>query len=178
MLVYQDTLFVAASNGIWRVHPALDRPEIDDSTSSSVALGLFEEHLVSATADGVLSQRQGNRWQPLRAPHIRSTTDLSDTDGPLWIASATGLRVLGTDQPPPPREPIGNSFFDIAQTADGHLWVASVPKDSHTAFGLYEFDGEGWTKLHHKNQPIVQYRLGLGNRCRGLAVGRQLGRGH
>ena len=145
MLVYQDTLFVAASNGIWRVHPALDRPEIDDSTSSSVALGLFEEHLVSATADGVLSQRQGNRWQPLRAPHIRSTTDLSDTDGPLWIASATGLRVLGTDQPPPPREPIGNSFFDIAQTADGHLWVASVPKDSHTAFGLYEFDGEGWT---------------------------------
>ena len=145
MLVHQDTLFVAASNGIWRVHPALDRPALDDSTSSSVAFGLFEEHLVSATADGVLSQRQGNRWQPLRAPHIRSTTDLSDTNGPLWVASTSGLRVLGTDQPPPPREPIGNSFFDIAQTPNGHLWVASVPKDSHTAFGLYEFDGEGWT---------------------------------
>ena len=147
MLVHQDTLFVAASNGIWRVHPALDRPEIDDSTSSSVALGLFEEHLVSATADGVLSQRQGNRWQPLRAPHIRSAADLSDTDGPLWVASASGLRVLGTDQPPPPREPVGNFFFDMAQTPNGHLWVASVPKDNLRAFafGLYEFDGEGWT---------------------------------
>ena len=144
MLVYQDTLFVAASNGIWRVHPVLDRPALDNSTSS-VALGLFEEHLVSATADGTLSQRQDNRWQPLRAPHIRSTSDLSDTGGPLWVASASGLRALGTNQPPPPREPVGNSFFDIAQTPNGHLWIASVPKDSHTAFGLYEFDGEGWT---------------------------------
>ena len=152
MLVHQDTLFVAASNGIWRVHPALDHPEIDDSTSSSVALGLFEEHLVSATADGVLSQRQGNRWQPLRAPHIRSAADLSDTDGPLWVASASGLRVLGTDQPPPPREPVGNFFFDMAQTPNGHLWVASVPKDDLRAFafGLYEFDGEGWT-THNTN---------------------------
>ena len=145
MLVYQDTLFVSASNGLWRVHPALDLPALDNSTSSSVALGLFEEHLVSATADGVLSQRQGNRWQPLGAPHIRSTADLSDTEGPLWVASASGLRVLGTDQPPPPREPVGNFFYDIAQTPNGHLWVASVPKDNLTAFGLYEFDGEGWT---------------------------------
>ena len=147
MLVHQDTLFVAASNGIWRVHPALDHPEIDDSTTSSVALGLFEEHLVSATTDGLLFQRQGNRWQPLRAPHIRSAADLSDTDGPLWVASASGLRVLGTDQPPPPREPVGNFFFDMAQTPNGHLWVASVPKDNLRAFafGLYEFDGEGWT---------------------------------
>ena len=145
MLVYQDTLFVAASNGIWRVHPALDHPALDNSTSSSVALGLFEGRLVSATADGLLFQRQGNRWQPLRAPHIRSTTDLSDTDGPLWVASTSGLRVLGTNQPPPPREPVGNFFFDITRTDDDHLWVASVPKDNLPAFGLYEFDGEGWT---------------------------------
>ncbi len=33
----------------------------------------------------------------------------------------------------------------MAQTADGHLWVASVPKDNLPAFGLYEFDGQGWT---------------------------------
>ena len=91
-------------------------------------------------------QRQGiDRWQPLRAPHIRSTTDLSDADGPLWVASTVGLRVLGTDQPPPPREPVGNFFFDITRTDDDHLWVASVPKDNLPAFGLYEFDGEGWT---------------------------------
>lgn len=151
MLVYQDTLFVAASNGIWRVHPALDRPALDNSTSDSVALGLFEGHLVSATADGSLSQRQGNSWQPLRAPHVRSTADLSDTGGPLWVASASGLRVLGTNQPPPPREPVGNFFFDIAKTPNDHLWVASVPKDNLTAFGLYQFDGEGWTTHTRRN---------------------------
>ena len=145
VLVFQDTLFVSATDGVWRVHPALDRPALDYSTTSSVALGLFEGRIVSATADGSLFQRQGNRWQPLSAKGISNAADLSDADGPLWVASASGLRVLGTDPPPPPREPIGNFFFDITQTADGHLWVASVPKDNLPAFGLYEFDGEGWT---------------------------------
>ena len=90
-------------------------------------------------------QRQGNRWQPLGAADIGSTTDLSAADGPLWVASGSGLRVVGTDPPPPPREPRANFFFDMTQTADGHLWVASVPKDNLPAYGLYEFDGEGWT---------------------------------
>ena len=144
-LVHQDTLFVSATDGVWRVHPALDRPALDYSTTSPVVLGLFEGHIVSATTDGVLAQRQGDRWQPLSASGISSAADLSDTDGPLWVASASGLRVLGTNPPRPPREPIGNFFFDMTQTADGHLWVASVPKDNLPAFGLYEFDGQGWT---------------------------------
>ena len=33
----------------------------------------------------------------------------------------------------------------MTQTPNGHLWVASVSKDNLPAFGLYEFDGEGWT---------------------------------
>ena len=142
VLVHQDTLFVSATDGLWQVHPALDRPALDPFTTSIVALGLFEGLIVSATADGLL-QRRDNRWQPLSG--ISSVADLSDTDGPLWVASERGLRVLGTTPPPPPREPIGNFFFDITQTSDGHLWVASVPKDNLPAFGLYEFDGEGWT---------------------------------
>lgn len=144
-LVHRDTLFVSATDGVWRVHPALARPALDYSTTSPVALGLFEERIVSATTAGVLAQRQGNRWQPLSASGISSAADLSDADGPLWVASASGLRVLGTNPPRPPREPIGNFFFDMTQTADGHLWVASVPKDNLPAFGLYEFDGQGWT---------------------------------
>lgn len=142
VLVHQDTLFVSATDGLWQVHPALDRPALDPFTTSIVALGLFEGLIVSATAEGLL-QRRDNRWQPLSG--ISSVADLSDTDGPLWVASERGLRVLGTSPPPPPREPIGNFFFDITQTSDGHLWVASVPKDNLPAFGLYEFDGEGWT---------------------------------
>ena len=142
VLVHQDTLFVSATDGLWQVHPALDRPALDPFTTSIVALGLFEGLIVSATAEGLL-QRRDNRWQPLSG--ISSVADLSDTDGPLWVASERGLRVLGTTPPPPPREPIGNFFFDITQTSDGHLWVASVPKDNLPAFGLYEFDGEGWT---------------------------------
>ena len=154
MLVYQDTLFVSATDGLWRVHPELDHPAHDYSTAHSVALGLFEGRIVSATAEGLLFQRQGiNRWQPLSASDISSTADLSDTDGPLWVASASGLRVLGTDPPPPPREPRANFFFDMTQTADGHLWVASVPKDNLPAFGLYEFDGEGWT-THNKRTDL------------------------
>lgn len=142
VLVHQDTLFVSATAGLWQVHPALDRPALDPFTTSIVALGLFEGLIVSATAEGLL-QRRDNRWQPLSG--ISSVADLSDTDGPLWVASERGLRALGTTPPPPPREPIGNFFFDITQTPDGHLWVASVPKDNLPAFGLYEFDGEGWT---------------------------------
>ena len=142
VLVHQDTLFVSATDGLWQVHPALDRPALDPSTTSIVALGLFEGLIVSATADGLL-QRRDNRWQPISG--ISTAADLSDTDGPLWVASERGLRALGTTPPPPPREPIGNFFFDITQTSDGHLWVASVPKDNLPAFGLYEFDGEGWT---------------------------------
>ena len=142
VLVHQDTLFVSATDGLWQVHPALDRPALDPFTTSIVALGLFEGLIVSATADGLL-QRRDNRWQPISG--ISTAADLSDTDGPLWVASERGLRALGTTPPPPPREPIGNFFFDITQTSDGHLWVASVPKDNLPAFGLYEFDGEGWT---------------------------------
>ena len=145
VLVHRDTLFVSAVDGIWRVHPALNRPVLAYPTTSIVTLGLFEGRIVRATADGLLTLRQGNRWQPLSASGISSTADLSDTDGPLWVASASGLRVLGADPPRPPREPVGNFFFDMAQTADGHLWVASVPKDNLPAFGLYEFDGQGWT---------------------------------
>lgn len=145
MLVHQDTLFVSAVDGIWRVHPALDLPVLAYPTTRIVTLGLFEGRIVRATADGLLTLRQGNRWQPLSASGISSAADLSDTDGPLWVASASGLRVVGADPPRPPREPVGNFFFDMAQTADGHLWVASVPKDNLPAFGLYEFDGQGWT---------------------------------
>ena len=145
MLVHRDTLFVSAVDGIWRVHPALDQPVLAYPTTRIVTLGLFEGRIVRATADGLLTLRQGNRWQPLSASGISSAADLSDTDGPLWVASASGLRVVGADPPRPPRDPVGNFFFDMAQTADGHLWVASVPKDNLPAFGLYEFDGQGWT---------------------------------
>ena len=145
MLVHRDTLFVSAVDGIWRVHPALDQPVLAYPTTRIVTLGLFEGRIVRATAGGLLTLRQGNRWQPLSASGISSAADLSDTDGPLWVASASGLRVIGADPPRPPRDPVGNFFFDIAQTADGHLWVASVPKDNLPAFGLYEFDGQGWT---------------------------------
>ncbi len=145
MLVHQDTLFVSAVDGIWRVHPALDPPVLAYPTTRIVTLGLFEGRIVRATADGLLTLRQGNRWQPLSASGISSAADLSDTGGPLWVASASGLRVIGADPPRPPRDPVGNFFFDMAQTADGHLWVASVPKDNLPAFGLYEFDGQGWT---------------------------------
>ena len=178
MLVYQDTLFVSATDGLWRVHPALDRPVLDYSTTGSVALGLFEGHIVSATADGLLSQRQGNRWQRLSASGISSAADLSDTGGPLWVASASGLRVLGTDphtataracwqfllrhSPDSQRSPVGRLCAQ-GQSAPLLACTSSTARAGHP---------------HQKGQPVVRESLDRGDRRRGPAVDRQLGLGH
>jgi len=87
---------------------------------------------------------------------------------------------MGADPPPPPREPAGNFFFDITKAADGHIWVASVPKDNLDAYGAYEYDGEGWdthnlaTNLSNETVTSVETDanglLWVGNWGRGVDV--------
>ena len=146
MLVHRDTLFVASARNIWRTRPDFRRPELDYSGVDVISLGLFEGELTAATRDDRFLRRESAlNWQRISAQGISAANDLSDVEGPMWVASGNGLRVMGADPPLPPREPKGNFFFDITKTPDGHVWVASVPKDNLPAFGLYEFDGEGWT---------------------------------
>lgn len=146
MLVHQDTLFIASSRSLWHMLPEFSRPEQDFSEVNIVSLGLFEGQLTCASRDGRFFRRErALSWRRISAQGIGDAADLSDAAGPMWVASSSGLRVMGADPPPPPREPKGNFFFDITKTPDGHIWVASVPKDNLPAYGLYQFDGEGWT---------------------------------
>ncbi|MEE3257712.1 MAG: two-component regulator propeller domain-containing protein [Candidatus Latescibacterota bacterium] len=146
LLVHQDTLFVASSRSVWHMLPDFSRPEQDFSDANIVSLGLLEGQLTCASRDGRFFRRErALSWRRISAQGIGDAADLSDAAGPMWVASSSGLRVMGADSPPPPREPKGNFFFDITKTADDHIWVASVPKDNLPAYGLYQFDGEGWT---------------------------------
>ena len=71
-------------------------------------------------------------------------------------------------------------FFDITKAADGHIWVASVPKDNLDAYGAYEYDGEGWdthnlaTNLSNETVTSVETDanglLWVGNWGRGVDV--------
>ena len=151
MLVHKDTLFIASARSVWHMLPEYSQPAQDLSSVDIVALGISAGQLTCASADGRFFRReQISEWRRISSEGIGSVADLSDTNGPMWVASETGLRVMGADPPPPPREPVGNYFFDITQTQDGHIWVASVPKDNLPAYGLYQYDGEGWNTYNLK----------------------------
>ena len=145
IVVYNDTLYVASSRSVWNMLPEFARPEQDFSAVDIISLGFLSGELIGGTRDGRFFQRDRiYNWRRISARGITNAADLSDADGPMWVASSSGLRVMGTDPPTPPREPAGNFFFDITKTDDDHIWVASVPKDNLPAYGLYEYDGEGW----------------------------------
>lgn len=181
MAVFQDTLFIVSARSIWHIVPESRAPQQDHSSIDFRSLGLFEGQLTAGTNDGRFFQRTSRfDWPRISAQGISSATDLSDTAGPMWVASNSGLRVMGADQPPPPREPAGNFFFDITKAADGHIWVASVPKDNLPSYGAYEYDGEGWnthnleTKLASETVTAVETDanglLWVGNWGRGIDV--------
>ena len=151
LVVFNDTLFIASARSIWHMLPGFRVPEQDNSSVNIVSLGLFEGQLTCGDRNGHFFKRErALLWRRISSQGIGDSADLSDTEGPMWIASSNGLRVMGADQPPPPREPAGNFFFDITKTDDDHIWVASVPKDNLPAYGLYEYDGEGWNTYNLK----------------------------
>ncbi len=145
-LVYSDTLFCVTANGVWTAMGG-ERPWKDlFNPPDFIGLGLFQGRLVGATQSGEFYERASRfEWNRIRSPDISGITDLSDSDGPLWIATQTGLRVMGDERMPPTRDPAYNAFYDLALSDEGHLWAASVPKDGFPAFGAYQYDGEAWT---------------------------------
>jgi ligand-binding sensor domain-containing protein len=145
ILVYDDTLYSAGARGVWSIVPNLERPGMDFSSFDIVALGVLEGRLISATLAGEFFRRYGPLdWRLMEPQGISGIADLSSSAGPLWVATQTGLRVIGAERLPPTRDPAANFFFDLGLTPDGQLWAASVPKDNFPSLGLYQYDGEGW----------------------------------
>ncbi|MGB1891224.1 MAG: two-component regulator propeller domain-containing protein [Candidatus Latescibacterota bacterium] len=179
--VFNDTLFCVSSNSIWTAS-AGGRPERDVTSSSGfVSLGLLNGKLIGAKENGEFYERYGHRdWRRLRGTNITGISDLSVSEGPMWVATQTGLRIIGDDRLPSPREPSANGFYDLGLGGNGHLWAASVPKDGFTAYGAYEYDGEGWvvhnlkSGLSSENVTSIERdaegRVWLGNWGRGVDV--------
>ncbi len=146
LIVFADTLYAATDRGIWTANAQLDRPTLDLSRLDIVSLGISAGRLVGANEVGDFYERRDHLdWLLLDSPGISGIGDLSRSSGPLWVATQTGLRVIGDARLPPTRDPSANAFYDLGLTADGNLWAASVPKDGFPAYGLYQYDGEGWT---------------------------------
>ncbi|MFT5377273.1 MAG: ligand-binding sensor domain-containing protein [Candidatus Latescibacterota bacterium] len=146
LIVFEDTLYAATGRGLWTAEANLERPTIELSRLDIVALGIFAGRLVGANAAGDFYERHERLdWRLMDSPGISGIADLSRSAGPLWVATQTGLRAIGTERLPPTRDPSANSFYDLGLSSNGDLWAASVPKDGFLPFGLYQFDGEGWT---------------------------------
>jgi len=146
LIVFEDTLYAATGRGLWAAGANSERPTMDLSRLDIVALGVFAGRLVGANEAGEFYERRERLDWPLKdSPGISGIADLSRSAGPLWVATQTGLRVIGDERLPSTRDPSANAFYDLGLAANGDLWAASVPKDGFLPFGLYQFDGEGWT---------------------------------
>lgn len=177
-LVYSDTLFCVTANGIWHAVGS-DRPHRDMlNPLDLIGLGLLEGRLVGATESGDFYAREARfEWNPISSPDISGIADLSDSDGPLWVATQTGLRVMGDESMPPTRDPAYNAFYDLTLTDAGHLWAASVPKDGFPAFGAYQYDGEAWTVHNLKSGLSSENTTALSTDAEGLLWVGNWGRG-
>jgi len=146
-LVFRDTLYCAASRGVWRVATPTDEWLTLDLIRNDIeSLGIFEDMVTGASRDGTIHQRRGwLEWEVRSSPWLEDVRAIARSDTTLWVATIDGLQVIGGEPPPPPKDPGANHFYDMALTDDGELWVASVPKDNIPPHGVYQFEGADWT---------------------------------
>jgi len=181
LLVFADTLFCTSHRGVYRFEQDENRFRLDLPSQDIIDLEIFKGNIIALSREGTLFQRRGRvDWTDDVAPRISGAHAISLIDSALWVATESGLRVVGGDAPPPSREPTASRFFDLGMTADGHLWSATVPKDNIIPFGLYQFDGEGWTVHNLKTGLSSEYvtsvesdsldRVWIGNWGRGVDV--------
>ena len=153
LLVLRDTLYVVSATGVHLVDAASDSFRLDWSRERVAKLGVVDDTPVAVIEEGLFYRRRESlRWDWQQAfPRQREVRSLSRADTALWIGTADGLEVVGTQPAPPPQEPAANQFFEIALVNDD-LWIASVPNDRGTTqFGVYKFDGENWNNYDQRN---------------------------
>ena len=130
MLVEGEVLLVNSSRGVFSFARDDGSISLDFSNGELTKLGRFEDRVVGATPSGALFVRGGrDDWTPLDGPPINQLTGLSRSSQALWLATDTGLQVLGGEAPPPTREPSDNAFYKMTLVGTDELWVATAERD-------------------------------------------------
>ena len=153
MVVAHDQLFVIGNSGVRVFDETTGRFTTDFNDSQANRLGIRDGELVVSTSDGRLfSRRDFQDWEEIPFPPLDAVQALSRQGSALWIATSEGLKVLGAPDLPPVQDPPANQFHQMALTADGALWVASMANDQVRPYrGMYQFDGTAWTVFNKEN---------------------------
>jgi ligand-binding sensor domain-containing protein len=145
-LVHAGSLF-----GVFTYDPETDAFFHDFTARGVTAMGAKGDVGIAATYAGDFVLRHDRHdWRRIGAPIINDVTAASRSGlDHLWLGTAHGLRVVGTNAPTlaPPGEPGSSRFYEIALVGDDELWAASVPDDQQRSLsaGVYRLAQDTWT---------------------------------
>jgi len=143
LLVASDTLFAAAGRIVWRWDAILERWLSEARFDTVTSLGMYDGRLAALTKDGISHRLSRGNWPVL--PVSGNARTLSRDGSALWVGTDEGLAVLGDDPPPPLGDTPANHFYQMTLSADGNLWVASLPNDqTGPPKGIFQFDRTRW----------------------------------
>ena len=146
VLASDEGVFMAGPFGVFAYLFEEDRVRLEFADEPATSLGLMAGQIIVATNNGKFFERVSKtNWKQLLGYNITGIRDISDSGGSLWLATDTGLSVIGSKLPPPSKEPAKNRFFDMELLSNGELWVASVPDDHQESYGVYQLNEQGWT---------------------------------
>ena len=149
LLVAGDALFAAAGHNVWRWDAALDMWKAEKRFGPLASLGMYGGRVVALTV-GSRCFRRLSRMNWTRMYVGGSARTLSRDGEALWVGTHEGLAVLGDNPPPALGDPPSNHFYDMTLSADGNLWVASVPDDrAGPPRGIFHFDRTRW-RVHDR----------------------------
>ena len=148
LVVNDGTVSAATALGVFTYDPITDQFSLDYNEEVVVGLGRVNGLTLAATSEGNFMRRLGVQiWRRMGAPVINDVRAVSTIDdGSVWLATETGLRVLGAEAPAPAGEPGSSRFYDL-RIVDGDLWAASVPDDQQRSLsaGVYQLHEGSWT---------------------------------
>jgi ligand-binding sensor domain-containing protein len=145
LLVSGDTLFAAAGESVWFFDPTQESWIFERRLGKITSLGLYEGKIAALTVDSHFFHRlTPGSWASI--PSSGESRTLSRHGDALWVGTVDGLFVLGETLPPPLGDPPANHFYEMTLSAEGNLWVASIPNDQTVPTeGVLHFDRKRWS---------------------------------
>ena len=143
LLVASDTLFAAAGRNVWRWDAIREMWLSEARLGTVTSLGMYDGRVVALTKDGISHRLSRVNWTEI--PISGNVRTLSRDGSALWIGTYGGLAVFGDNPPPPLGDTPANHFYQMTLSADGNLWVASMPNDQTVPpKGIFQFDRTRW----------------------------------